>query len=31
LTASGRTQLTKEKRQWKKVHTAVNQVLAEES
>ena len=31
LTASGRTQLAKEKRTWQKVHTAVNQVLAEES
>jgi PadR family transcriptional regulator len=30
LTASGRTQLAKEKRHWQKVHTAVNQVLAEE-
>ncbi|MGH9657196.1 MAG: PadR family transcriptional regulator, partial [Bryobacteraceae bacterium] len=31
LTASGRTQLAKEKRHWRKVHTAVNQVLAEET
>jgi len=31
LTASGRTQLAKEKRDWLKVHTAVNQVLAEET
>src|SRR5882672_10689470 len=31
LTASGRTQLGVEKRQWQKVLTAVNQVLAEES
>jgi transcriptional regulator len=31
LTASGRTQLAKEKRNWQRVHTAVNQVLAEES
>lgn len=30
LTASGRKQLAKEKRHWQKVHTAVNQVLAEE-
>ncbi|MGH9722735.1 MAG: PadR family transcriptional regulator [Bryobacteraceae bacterium] len=31
LTNSGRSQLAKEKRHWQKVHTAVNQVLAEES
>src|SRR5918992_568118 len=31
LTQSGRAQLAKEKRNWQKVHTAVNQVLAEES
>jgi len=31
LTASGRAQLAREKRHWRKVHTAVNQVLAEES
>ena len=31
LTASGRTQLGLEKRHWRKVHTAVTQVLAEES
>jgi PadR family transcriptional regulator PadR len=31
LTATGRAQLTKEKRNWQKVHTAVNQVLAEET
>jgi transcriptional regulator len=30
LTASGRAQLIKEKRNWRKVCTAVNQVLAEE-
>jgi transcriptional regulator len=30
LTASGRAQLVKEKRNWQKVQTAVNQVLAEE-
>jgi transcriptional regulator len=30
LTRSGRAQLVKEKRNWQKVHTAVNQVLAEE-
>ena len=29
LTASGRAQLLKEKRNWQKVQTAVNQVLAE--
>ena len=31
LTAAGRAQLAKEKRNWQKVHTAVNQVLAEET
>jgi transcriptional regulator len=31
LTAAGRAQLAKEKRNWRKVHTAVNQVLAEET
>lgn len=31
LTPAGRTQLAKEKRNWQKVHTAVNQVLAEEA
>ncbi len=31
LTPSGRTQLTKEKRHWLKVNTAVNQVLADEA
>lgn len=31
LTASGKAQLTREKKNWQKVHTAVNQVLAEES
>jgi len=31
LTGSGRAQLAKEKRNWQKVHTAVNQVLAEET
>jgi PadR family transcriptional regulator PadR len=31
LTAPGRKQLTEEKRNWRKVLTAVNQVLAEES
>lgn len=31
LTKAGRTQLSLEKRQWKKVFTAMNQVLAEES
>ena len=30
LTSSGRAQLTEEKRNWKKIFTAVNQVLAEE-
>jgi transcriptional regulator len=30
LTAAGRAQLTKEKRNWRKVSAAVNQVLAEE-
>ena len=30
LTPSGRAQLVKEKRNWQKVHTAVNQVLTEE-
>ena len=31
LTTSGRAQLAKEKRNWQKVHTAVNQVLTEEA
>ena len=31
LTPSGRTQLVREKRNWRKVYTAVNQVLAEET
>jgi PadR family transcriptional regulator PadR len=31
LTSAGRAQLAKEKRNWQKVHTAVNQVLAEET
>jgi len=31
LTRSGRTQLAKEKRNWRKVHMAINQMLAEES
>jgi PadR family transcriptional regulator, regulatory protein PadR len=31
LTASGRARLTEEKRNWKKVFTAMNQVLAEEA
>jgi transcriptional regulator len=31
LTSSGRAQLAKEKRNWQKVLTAMNQVLAEES
>lgn len=31
LTSSGRAQLLKEKRNWRKVCTAVNQVLAEET
>jgi PadR family transcriptional regulator, regulatory protein PadR len=31
LTRSGRTQLVKEKRNWEKVHMAVNQVLAGEA
>ncbi len=31
LTASGRAQLAAEKRNWKKVFTAMNQVLAEET
>jgi PadR family transcriptional regulator, regulatory protein PadR len=31
LTRSGREQLAKEKRNWRKVFTAMNQVLAEES
>ena len=31
LTPSGRAQLTKEKRNWQKVHTAVNQVLTQET
>ena len=30
LTASGRTQLAREKQTWKMAHTAVNQLLAEE-
>jgi PadR family transcriptional regulator PadR len=31
ITKAGRAQLAKEKQNWQKVHTAVNQVLAEES
>ena len=31
LTPSGRAQLSKEKRNWRRVHTAMNQVLAEET
>lgn len=31
LTASGRAQLAKEKRNWRKVFTAMNQVLGEEA
>jgi PadR family transcriptional regulator, regulatory protein PadR len=31
LTAAGRKQLAEEKRNWQRVHTAVNQVLAEEA
>jgi PadR family transcriptional regulator len=31
LTPSGREQLVREKRNWRKVYTAVNQVLAEET
>jgi transcriptional regulator len=31
LTKAGRAQLAKEKQNWQKVHTAVNQVLAEET
>jgi PadR family transcriptional regulator PadR len=31
LTKSGKAQLTKEKRNWQKVFTAMNQVLAEET
>jgi PadR family transcriptional regulator PadR len=31
LTIAGRAQLAKEKRNWRKVYTAVNQVLAEEA
>jgi DNA-binding PadR family transcriptional regulator len=31
LTRSGRAQLAKEKRNWRKVFTAMNQVLAEDS
>jgi PadR family transcriptional regulator PadR len=31
ITKSGRAQLAKEKQNWQKVHTAVNQVLAEEN
>ncbi|MBI4907658.1 MAG: PadR family transcriptional regulator [Acidobacteria bacterium] len=31
ITSSGRIQLAKEKRNWQKAHTAVNQVLAEEA
>ena len=31
LTAAGRSQLLKEKRNWNRVQTAMNQVLAEES
>jgi transcriptional regulator len=30
LTAGGRKQLAEEKRNWRKVHTAIDQVLAEE-
>jgi PadR family transcriptional regulator, regulatory protein PadR len=30
LTAAGRKQLVKEKRKWRRVNTAINQVLAEE-
>ena len=30
LTAAGRKQLAEEKRNWRKVHTAIDQVLAEE-
>jgi len=31
ITASGRKQLNQEKKNWQRAHTAVNQVLAEES
>jgi transcriptional regulator len=31
LTASGRAQLAKEKKNWRRVHTAMSQVLAEET
>lgn len=31
LTASGRAQLGKEKKNWRRVHTAVNQVLTDEA
>jgi transcriptional regulator len=31
LTAAGRKQLAEEKRNWRRVHTAVDQVLAEET
>ena len=31
LTAGGRTRLTEEKRNWKRIFTAMNRVLAEES
>jgi PadR family transcriptional regulator, regulatory protein PadR len=31
LTAGGRKQLTQEKRNWQRVHTAMSQVLAEET
>lgn len=31
LTAAGRTQLAREKRNWNRVHTAMSQVLAEET
>lgn len=31
ITKAGRAQLAKEKQNWQKVHTAVNQVLAEEN
>jgi transcriptional regulator len=31
ITAAGRAQLAREKRNWLKVHTAVNQVLTQES
>jgi DNA-binding PadR family transcriptional regulator len=31
LTAAGRSQLAREKRNWNRVHTAMNRVLAEET